>query len=138
MAQIYSSTISYTNHYGDGLELLIFITKTCLSSSGHYLCYFKLELIGTKKLPIATYLHQISLLTESTCRLCNRTEETFEHFIVKRPKKEHIWNYHYPTFNFTNKDVLDGLYELQSPFIVTVPNSISYKRPFHWCKPKSF
>ncbi|KAI9341609.1 hypothetical protein BD770DRAFT_301741, partial [Pilaira anomala] len=74
----------------------------------------------SKKLPTAKYLQKIGTVSNITCRLCNSPEDSLDHFIVQCPKKNFIWttilSYHYPTFSFTNIDILNALYSIQSPF----------------------
>ncbi|KAI8067708.1 uncharacterized protein B0P05DRAFT_475328 [Gilbertella persicaria] len=73
-----------------------------------------------KKLPTAIYLHQIGTVSSTLCRLCTSAEEDTDHFIVSCPKKNLIWSlilqYHFPTYMFTNTDILNALHFIQSPF----------------------
>ncbi|CEP20107.1 hypothetical protein [Parasitella parasitica] len=74
----------------------------------------------SQKLPTATYLHQIGTVSGTLCRLCNSTSEDLEHFLVSCPNKHFIWSmvlkYHFPTYLFTNTDILNALCSIKSPF----------------------
>ncbi|KAG1136317.1 hypothetical protein G6F37_012049 [Rhizopus arrhizus] len=74
----------------------------------------------SKKLPTATYLHKIGTVASTLCRLCGSAAEDFEHFVVSCPNKNPIWSmvlkYHFPTYLFTNTDILNALHSIKSPF----------------------
>ncbi|KAG1136785.1 hypothetical protein G6F37_011737 [Rhizopus arrhizus] len=74
----------------------------------------------SKKLPTATYLHKIGTVSSKLCRLCGSAAEDIEHFVVSCPNKNPIWSmvlkYHFPTYLFTNTDILNALHSIKSPF----------------------
>ncbi|KAI8063339.1 uncharacterized protein B0P05DRAFT_476819, partial [Gilbertella persicaria] len=74
----------------------------------------------SRKLPTAIYLYQIGTVPSTLCRLCNSTSEDFEHFLVSCPNKNSVWSmvlkYHFPTYLFSNRDILNALLSIKSPF----------------------
>ncbi|KAI8073717.1 hypothetical protein BDF21DRAFT_76810 [Thamnidium elegans] len=99
-----------------------------------------------QKISTTQYLSQIGTVDSPTCIWCPTEIDTIDHFLVRCPKKNDIWSQvlscQFPTWSFTNEEILQMLLKLKlpfsantglaEPFAITISTTVWYIWIYYW------